>query len=255
MHSNSPFVVPGVAMRARAVVAFAMLLLPAASSAQHFPRPRIGPDPARPAPLPGRTPEPIARALAYRRLRLSIESYPLVSYVQSQGLSSDGRGTVWTMFGGGTRAEYRVTRFVSATMDLTSSFRANPVFVQTAELGVRLRAERSERRVYPFVDARVGYVSAFNASLGTISDAPYGYPTPQGAYGVRYSRGFGGIAGAGAEYTLTRTLSLTTAASVMRSRLTALDFQRVQTSMPNFGMTSYRCTLGIKYNPVRLFTP
>lgn len=242
-------------MRIRAVVALAMLLLPGVSSAQHFPRPRIGPDPARPAPLPGRTPEPIARALAYRRLRLSIESYPLVSYVQSQGLSADGRGTAWTMIGGGTRAEYRATRFVSATMDLTSSFLGSPVRVQTAELGVRLRAERSERRLYPFVDARVGYVSAFNASLGTISDAPYGYPTPRGAYGVRYSRGFGGIAGAGVEYTLTRTISLTTAASVMRSRLTAHDIEPGQAGMPNFGMTSYRYTLGIKYNPVRLFTP
>ncbi len=242
-------------MRVRAALALAMLLLPVVSGAQHFPRPRIGPDPARPAPLPGRTPEPIARALAYRRLRLSIESYPLVSYVQSQGLSTDGRGTAWTMFGGGTRAEYRVTRFVSATMDVTSSFRASPIFVQTAELGVRLRSERSERRLYPFVDARAGYVSAFNAGLGSISDVPYGYPTPQGAYGVRYSRGFGAIAGAGAEYTLTRTISLTTAASVMRSRLTSHDIVSGQTGTPNFGMTSYRYTLGIKYNPVRMFTP
>lgn len=239
-------------MRTRAVVALAMLLVPRVSGAQHFPFPRtrIGPDPARPAPLPGRTPEPIARALAYRRLRLSVESYPLVSYVQSRGLSTDGRGTAWTMFGGGTRAEYRVTRFASATMDLTSSFRASPVFVQTAELGLRLRAERSERRVYPFVDARVGYVSAFNANLGTITDAPYGYPTPQGAYGVRYSRGFGGIAGAGAEYTLTPSISLTTAASVMRSRLTARDFEPGRAGMPTFGMTSYRYTLGLRYNPL-----
>ena len=242
-------------MRVRAVIAFAMLLLPGVSSAQRFPRPRIGPGPARPAPLPDRQPEPIARALAYRRLRLSVESYPLVSHVQSQGLSADGRGAAWTMFGGGTRAEYRATRFVSATMDLTSSFLGSPVLVHTAELGVRLRAERSERRMYPFVDARVGYVAAFNAGLGTFSDAPYGYPTPQGAYGVRYSRGFGGIAGAGVEYTLTRTISLTSAASVMRSRLTAHDIGPGQAGMPNFGMTSYRYTLGIKYNPVRLFTP
>lgn len=237
-------------MRIRAVVALAMLLVPGVSRAQHFPRPRIGRDPAWPAPLPGRTPEPIARALAYRRLRFSIESYPLVSHVQSRGLTSDGRGAAWTMFGGGTHSEYRATRFVSATMDLTSSFLGSPVRVQTAELGVRLRAERSERRVYPFVDARVGYVSAFNANLGTIVDAPYGYPTPRAAYGVRYSRGFGGIAGAGAEYTLTPSISVTTAASVMRSRLTAHDVDPGQTGIPNFGMTSYRYTLGIRYNPL-----
>lgn len=241
-------------MRVRAVVAIALLLLPAELSAQRFPVPRTGRDPARPAPLP-RQPEPIAREMAYRRLPISVESYPLISYVQSPGFAADGGVSAWTAFGAGTRAEYRVTRFVAATLDLTSSFLGSPVRMETAELGTRLRAERSERRAYPFVDVRVGYVSAYDRSLGSIVDDPFGYPRPQVASGARYSRGFGGVAGVGMEYTLTRTFSLTTAASVMRSRLTSHDFRGAQPVNPSFAMTSYRYTLGVRYNPVRLVMP
>lgn len=244
-------------MRVRTLVVIASLLLPAVSDAQRrvLP-PRIGgtQDPARPTPLPGRQPEPIARELAYRRLRVSVESYPMVSYVQSPGLTSDGRGAAWTMFGAGTRAEYRVSRHVSATLDLTSSFLGSPMRIETAELGTRLRPERSERRAYPFVDLRVGYVSAYDGSLGSVIDDPYAFPGRY-AYGSRYSRGFGAVAGVGMEYDLTRTLSLTTAASAMRSRLTSQDFQDASRMSTGFGMTSYRYTLGLKYNWVRLSSP
>jgi hypothetical protein len=239
-------------MRIRVVVAIVALLLPAASSAQRLPVPRTGHDPARPVPLP-RQPESIARQLAYKRLRLSVETYPLISYIQSPGLAYDGRASAWTAFGAGTRAEYRLTRFVSATMDLTSSFLGSPVHMETAEIGTRLRPERSERRAYPFVDLRVGYVSAFDSGLGSF-DA-YGFPTPQNGSGVRYSRGFGGVAGMGMEYALTQTFSLTTAGSVMRSHLTSHDFQSAQSFADGFAMTSYRYTVGIKYNPVRLVMP
>jgi hypothetical protein len=242
-------------MRVRTLIVIASLLLPADSSAQRrFPVPRTGSDPARPVPLTGRQPEPIARALAYRRLRLSIESYPLISHVRTPGFTSDGRGAAWSAFGGGTRAEYRITRFVSATMDLTSSMFGSPVHVQTAELGTRIRPERTESRFYPFVDARVGYVSAYNTNLGSFSNDPYAFPALNGN-GARYSRGFGAVAGVGMEYTLTSTISLTSGASVLRSSMSAEGFDSSQPIHPHFALTAYRYMLGIKYNPVRLVMP
>jgi hypothetical protein len=241
-------------MRGRAVVAVVLMLLPAAAHAQRFPVPRIGrPGPAQPGPLSPQ-PEPIARALAYRRLRLSVESYPLVSHIQAPSLASDGRTSAWTAFGGGTRAEYRLTSHASATLDMTSSFVGSPMVVQTAEIGTRLGPQRAERRWYPFADVRVGYISAYDRSLGSISDA-LGYPTPQGVYGARFSNGFGGVAGVGMEYALTRMFSLTTGASVMRSHMTAHDIASVQAVVPSFAMTSYRYTIGIKYNPIHLIMP
>lgn len=239
-------------MRVRAVLAIVSLLLPASLSAQRFPlpgtsRPRLG----RPA-FPPKQPEPIARALAYRRWRLSVETSPLISYVQSPGFTNDGRVSSWTAFGAGTRAEYRLTRLASATLDLTSSFLGAPVLVQTVELGTWLHLERSERRVDPFIDLRVGYVSASNRELGPIVDQPFGFPAASAGYGFLYSKGFGGVVGTGVEFGITRTLSLTTGASVMRSRLTTRDFQRTPTVNCSDAMTSYRYTVGIRYNPARL---
>jgi hypothetical protein len=238
-------------MRVRAVVASALLLLPSASSAQLLPMPGAGRrGPLGPVPLSPQ-PAPIARAIAYRRLRVSIESYPLVGYIQSSGLAAGASS--FTTFGAGTRAEYRLNRFVSATADLTSSFLGSPMLVQTAEVGTRLRPE-SEGRLQPFVDLRAGYISANDRSLTSTIDNGNGFPATPSAYGARYSRGFGGVVGVGTEYALTRTLWLTTAGSVMRSRMHTDDFRATQPDA-SFAMTSYRFTVGLRYNPIRLITP
>jgi hypothetical protein len=238
-------------MRARVVVAIGLLMLPPSASAQRVPLPRIGgARPGQPVPL---SPQPaaIARAIAYRRLNLSVESYPLISHVYAPGLA--GRSS-WTSFGVGTRASYRLTPHVAATIDLTSSRFGGPVTVQTVEIGTRLGPERSDRRLYPFVDLRTGYVAAYNSGLGSFVDIPY-TPTPAAGYGFRYSRELGGIAGVGMEYALTNTFSLTSGASVLRSRLTSHDFTGTSAGAPRLVLTSYRLVLGIKYNPVRMFIP
>jgi hypothetical protein len=235
-------------LRVRAVVAIVALLLPAGLSAQHMPPLGVGKrGPARPAPLPPQ-PEPIARNLAYKRLRLSVEGYPLISYFRSSGLAGDGPVSDWTSFGMGTRADYRLNRHVSATLDLTSSFAGGPALVETAELGTRLGSERSGRTLYRFVDVRVGYIRAYNRRFGATGDG-FSFPTTEYADGFRYSSGFGGVAGVGVEYALTRTLSLTTAASVMRNRMTTQNLEGAPTT---YTMTSYRYTLGLRYNPVRV---
>ena len=241
-------------MRVRAVIAIGLLLLPPAASAQRLPLPRIGiggRHPGEPVPL-SPPPAPVARAIAYRRLNVSIESYPLISHVDASGGVGIGRPTSWTSFGAGTRASYRLTPQIAATMDLTSSLFGGPMTVQTAEVGTRLGPERSERRLYPFVDLRVGYVSAYDAGLGSFVDNNY-YP-PVGAGGVRYSRGFGGIAGVGMEYALTYTFSVTGGASLLRSHLTSSDFAGTS-AVPSFALTSYRLMLGVRYNPVRMVIP
>ena len=241
-------------MRVRAVVVSALLLLPAGLSAQILPVPGAGRrGPLGPTELP-RQPEAIARQLAYTRSHVSIESYPLITRVETSAISGVGQSSAWTSVGTGTRAEYRVARNVSATLDVTSSFLGSPVLLQTAELGTRLRPERSERRLYPFVDVRVGYFTAYDRNLGSLVGYANGSPTTPGVYGARYSQGFGGGVGVGMEYALTNTFSLTTGGTFMQSRMTTHDFEGSRTVDPNFRMRSYRYTLGIRYNPVRSIT-
>lgn len=238
-------------MRIRIVLATAALLLPSTLSAQLIRMPGRRPHPAAPQPMPPE-PAPIARQLQYTRLNFSVETYPLLSFVQSSGLAGGGSST-WATLGAGTRLEYRVSRLASATLDLTSSILGGPVNLSTAELGTRIGRGRAARRLEPFADLRVGFASASSRDVGSFMDDPVGYPTPHGTYGSRYSTGWGAVAGAGVEYGLTNAFSLTTELLATHSSMSAHDVLN-RTTPQSYGLTSVRYVLGLRYNPVRTVT-
>lgn len=245
-------------MRNRAVVAASLLLLPlpVVASAQRIPIPIIGRRAPRPAELPPQ-PGAIARELQYRRWRLSVESYPLVSYVQAPGLSGVKALSSWATFGTGTRADYLLNRNFSATLDFTSSFLGGPAITNTAELGTRVHPEWAEHKLYPFVDLRVAYITTYDRSLGGYDDPSYfiSTPNPANGYVVRYSNGFGAIGGGGVEYSLTPRWSLTSAMSVLATRLSPRDFSSAGVVPSGIQMTSVRFTFGVRYNPIRIIQP
>jgi hypothetical protein len=240
-------------MRIGTAIAIVTLLVPVGLSAQVLPLPMPGRrvHPAEPQPMPPES-GPIARELSYARMRFSFESYPVLSLVQSSGFANGGTST-WASLGAGTQAEYRFSRVASATLDLTSSVIGGPLNLLTAELGTRFGRARTERRWEPFADARVGYIAAFSRDVGSYMDDPIGYPVPHGTYGSRYSSGWGAMAGAGVEYGLTNTLSLTSELLATHSRMTAHDVLAPATQ-PSYGLTTMRLVLGLRYNPVRMVT-
>ncbi len=234
-------------MRTRALVAIA-LVLPSLALAQRA-TPRIGgARPGQPVPL-GRQPEVVARSSAITRSHYSVETYPLITRSVAPGFSG-GPSISSTSFGAGTRLDYRYTRYVSWTMDLTSAYLGGPATTETAELGMRLHPEDAERRIRPFADVRFGFEHSADAYSSQL-DAGFG-PASSLATGSRYSRGFGGVAGAGVEYSLTNTFALTTGVSVMRSNMTAYRYTGVSvlTVDDTYRMTTYRLAVGLRYNPV-----
>lgn len=228
----------------RAAIVVASILLPASLSAQRLPAPMI-PPPAVPAPLPPQA-APVAQDLAYRRLRLSIETYPVVSVIRSPSYSSAGAFPNWSTFGLGTRADYRLTRYLSATLDMTSSFLGGPALVETAEAGTRVARPRDEGRLRPFADLRVGYLATFTKNNGV-----YGDVTGQFSPVASYSHGFGGIGGAGFEYTLSPMWALTTELSVMQGNVTSHAFEGSVLTDRSFAVTAFRYSFGVRFNPVR----
>jgi hypothetical protein len=240
-------------MRVGTALAIVSLLVPVGLSAQTLPLPMPGRrvHPAQPQPMPPES-GPIARELAYTRMRFSFETYPVLSVVQSSGFANGGTST-WASLGAGTRAEYRFSRVASATLDLTSSVIGGPVNLMTAELGTRFGRQRTERRWEPFADARVGYAAAYSRELGSNMSDPLGYPVPHGTYGSRYSSGWGAVAGAGVEYGITNALSLTSELLATHSRMAAHDVL-APTTQPSYGLTTTRVVLGLRYNPVRMVT-
>lgn len=242
-------------MRIRAVVAIALLVLPAIASAQvRLPGTgRARPRPARPAELPPQ-PGAITRETAMRWYpiysRLSFEAYPMVSYVQFPGFLGDGRQSSWSTFGSGSRIDFRFTHFVSATLDLTSSFAGGPAVANTAELGLRFRPERKEdRRLYPYVDVRGGYVNTYTRQQAL--DDFTGSPPLPGTL-ARSSNGFGVLAGAGAEIGLTQRFSLTTGALLTHHRMLTRGTPGSGIEARHHTMQTYRFTLALRYNPVRM---
>jgi hypothetical protein len=178
----------------------------------------------------------------------------MFSYVNAPGLSGSRALSSWTTVGTGTRADYLLTRNLSATLDVTSSYLGGPAITSTAELGMRLHPEWAEHTLRPFVDLRVGYIAAYDRALGAYDDLP-GVGVGLGTYPlVRYSTGLGTIAGTGVEYSLTSRWSLTTAAAVLTTGMRARDFESTQPVAPTFRMTSVRFIVGARYNPIRVIS-
>lgn len=235
-------------MRARLALTFVVLAIPViAADAQRLPTPR-GRGPARPAELPPQ-PGAIAREFAYKRLPYSAESYPLLSFNSASAPVAAGGMSSWVSWGFGQRIDYRMGPAISATVDLTSSLFGAPVRTETAELGFRLRPDRNTNRLYPFVDARFGYMQAFQSQFRPFDVTD---PFAEGApgQGSRWSRGFGAVGGGGMEYALSRMFSVTSSAMVMRSRMTTHTFL-TGGEETRYWLTTYRYTLGLRFNPVR----
>jgi len=234
-------------MRIHAIVSIVPLLLPlpAALSAQRLP-PMVDRRPGTDLPP---QPPAIANDLGYRRWHLSFESYPVVSYIDAPGFAGVRTAPSWTTLGFGTRADYLVNRNVSATLDLTSSFIGGPVMFNTAELGTRLHSEWAEHRLYPYVDLRVGFIATNSRQLVGTGQS---YVDPaQGDNGPQYSRGYGVIGGTGLEYSLTRTWSLTTGASILTSAMRSHELSGPSADR-SFTLTAFRYMIGLRYNPVTI---
>ncbi|MEP6990970.1 MAG: hypothetical protein ABJA80_08585 [bacterium] len=235
-------------MLTRTALALA-LLVPGVASAQLRRPPGSGGERPQPVPL-GRQPEAIARASALERSKVSFEAYPLISRVSAPSAATGNPARSWMSVGSGTRIDYRIARTLSWTVDLTSSLLGGSSSMETAETGFRLHSANYEDRLRPYVDARIGY---------EIASEDFNSPFPSGAGAgltyapvSRYSRGGGGLVGAGAAYSLSSTFSLTAGVAAMRTNMVAYRFDGF--SMPTAGdrflMTTYRLTLGINYNPL-----
>ena len=239
-------------MRTRALLVITLLALPAVLDAQRLPRPRIGRGtPPQAAPLPPEAPI-VARALAYKRSRWSGEAYSLINSVQIP--TADGGAVSYSSFGTGTRGDYRYSNRFSATVDLTVSALGSPITTETAEIGTRFRPAPMDQSLRPFLDVRAAYMHMYDLyampTAGPVSGGGLNHEFIQEA---RYSRGLGGVVGAGVEYSLTRSLSLTTELTAMRNRM--MTYRLIgPANAPNgsgYWMTTFRYSLGLKFNPVR----
>jgi len=243
-------------MRARVIVSVAgaaLLALPVVLSAQlRFPRGRrTSPQPAT---LPPEAPA-VSRAQSYKRSRFTAESYSLLSMIQAP--TSAGVASRYTTFGAGSRLGYSYREHWSATMDLTVSPYGGATTTATAEVGTRFSPLSWDEQVRPFLDLRGGYTRMYD-EYATAANPSGGIGAGGGfeqQYGneARYAHGFGGIAGAGFDVSLTNSLALSTELMATRSRMSVYRLDGIA-SLPvggtSYWMTAYRIAFGLKFNPL-----
>jgi hypothetical protein len=242
-------------MRNRTLITVGLFVLPTVAVGQVGRLPR-GPQraPAEPAAAPPKEIPEVTRALAYRRSRWSTDAYALISNVSAPSGASGV--TSYRTFGAGTHAGYRYTDAWSATADLTFSPLGGSSISETAEIGTRFAAlpwNQDYRSIRPFLDVRAVYMH-LSDSYATPDQLSGGVPgaSQQFMNGTRYSRGLGGVAGAGVDFPVTNVWALSTELSAMRNRMTAYRLTG-PTAVPGgslYWMTSVRIAFGIKYSPV-----
>lgn len=233
-------------MRIRALVFVALFSIPSLVDAQA--RPRIGrtPTPLQPAEKPPEIPV-VSRSLAMHRSRWSGEAYAIVN--ANRVPTGDGV-SFGSTFGAGSRADYRFGDRFSGTFDLTTTISGGLESGQTAEVGARFLPIRGNPQIRPYVDLRGAYLYMADA-FGTPPGVLHGGTSTQ--FVQRYSRGFGAVAGAGADLFVSNDFAVTVTATGVRSRMTVhrIEDEAVLPVGSRYWMTSFRVAFGFKYNPAK----
>ena len=237
-------------MRARTLLAVGLIALPALAGAQRRTRGQIPTSrrPIPPAELP-QQPRVVAQSVAYQRSKVSMESYPFMSWVQAPGFAQSGTVARWSSFSAGQRLAYQINPRFQGTLDITQSLALGFAQMTTAEMGTRIQPVRTDTRARPYVDLRVGYVMS-SAGYNTYN----GFAPPNSGIrspGYGYSSGFAGIAGTGLEFAITRMISLTTGVSAIRSRLQGHGAAFASADGGHWTMNAIRLQAGLRFNPVR----
>jgi hypothetical protein len=197
----------------------------------------------------------------FRRLRWSSDSYLLSSLTYLP--SPSGAMTRYATTGPGAHHEYRLgmsDRF-AMTFDMSGAGGPDPIAMFSLELGGRFYSRPQPDGVRLYGDARLGYSGTVNQELsGTSTNLVVGRSS---SGNWQHSRGFGAVAGVGAEMPLTIRFSVYGGLSAMRSRQTVftyddvdrrsslLDFLIPSDATGHLWSTSLRMQLGFRYNPVR----
>jgi hypothetical protein len=237
-------------MNVRSLVAVALLLPVVASAQRRGGGGRIGGGRVAPPVALPPTSGVIAREMSYVRLPISTESYLFMSFVNAP----TGATMAFTNFGSlnaATRADFRLNRYFSATADLTQSLFGGPASMGSLELGTRFHPSPADNKMRAYLDARLGYMYSYETYLYSPDPTVV---NPSTMFRNRFGRGFGIIGGFGSEYSLTRTLSLTSGFWATRNRLQTRTSNYLTPASPlgsAYTMTSTRFSLGVKWNPMK----
>jgi hypothetical protein len=166
--------------------------------------------------------------------------------------SPAGGDASYMVSGMGAVAEYRAMERVSGTLDVTSAMPGTSAMLQTIEVGTRIHTLPYDRALRPFFDVRAAYAHMSDLFTSSPVTGASGAPSQEFFQGQRYSSGYGGISGAGLEYSLTTRFSITTELAALRGRMTVYRMDMptsIPANMGSYWMTSFRYSIGLRFTP------
>jgi hypothetical protein len=235
----------------RLTLALVALSLPAASLAAQRVGIRPGRGPDRPAEKPPQAPG-IHDARLYNRYllsRFSLESSPMLSYIQATGMLAENIPANYWSFGDATQLSFRATPSVFLTSSFTSTAAGGPFSLASADLGLRVKPWTSPR-FSPFAEARMSW--AYTSGIGlpsTIVPLSFLYRTMYTDFANGHGRG--GVFGLGVDTRLSARFWMTTALSRARYNMEGVNL--TTSNRWDYTTNATRLTVGFRYNHGRWF--
>lgn len=231
----------------RLTLAVLALSIPAASLAAQVMIPTRGRRPDRPAEKPPQAPG-IHDARAYNRYkfsRFSLESSPMISYMQTTGAVAPGIPMDYWSFGDATLVSFRATPSLFATSAFTAASYGAPFGMNTSDFGIRLKPWTAPRTAM-FADARMSWAYTSDFALPS-SGVPIAQVYSMAYSDFRRSKGNGVLFGLGSETRITQRYSLTVAMNYTHYRMRTNNF-RDPGSNWQYENSATRLIVGVHYN-------
>ena len=229
-------------MRRANLVLLALALPMASLSAQVLIGTRRGPD--RPAEKPPQAPG-IHDARLYNRYmlsRFSLESSPMLAYMQTTGVLVEGVAQDYLSFGDATLISFRATPSLFVTTAFTASSVGAPFGMNATDFGLRVKPWTSPRTAI-FGDARMSWAYTSDFPLPS-SAVPFAQIYSTAYTDFRTGRGRGATLGVGSETRITARYSLTVAMNYTHYEMRARSMSREW----DYTNDATRLIVGVRYN-------
>jgi len=223
------------------------LAVPAANLAAQIYVPTRTARPDRPAEKPPQAPG-IRDVRAYNRYKLSrfsLESTPMISYMQTTGAIAPNIPMDYWSLGDATLISFRAAPSLFVTSAFSASSAGAPFGMNSSEFGVRVKPWTSPR-VSMFGDARVSY--AFTSDFALPSSAvPFAAMYMDAYTDFSMSRGKGMLLGLGSETRLNARYSLTVSMNYTHYAMRTNQLYN-PSSRWSYENNTTRLNIGVRYN-------
>ena len=213
-----------------------------------------GKTPDRPAEKPPQAPG-ISDVRLYNRYvlsRFSLQTAPMLSYMQTTGFFAEGVSANFWSFGDATELTFRAAPSLYLSTAFTGSMLGGPFAMSSADIGTRVKPWTS-MRFAPFAEARMSWAQTSNFGIpSSVVPVSFVYRSMYGDFTT--GRGRGATVGIGVDTRLTPRYSIMSTLSHTRYAMEGRDLNGSSRRW-DYTNDATRLMVGLRYNHGRWYDP